>query len=327
MTLPRAACILLISLCLTSTHAVAATWSNIFVFGDSLADAGNNFIGLNGQTTPTPISGNDFIAHDPYASTRYSNGPVWVEDFAAHQGFALKPSLLGGTDYAFGGATTSGPDHTAPTLFDQAGFFLKDYKAAAPSDALYLIEGGGNNARDALEVAAASANPLAALSIVAQAATAYAQDELQLISLLRSKGARTFLVANVPDLGRSPAVMAGGSGAAAAATFVAQLFNQALQTILPVPGVTLFDDYTTIDAVLDHRNSHGLTNVTDACAAGPAVCTTPESYFFWDGIHPTAAGHRLIAEAAISAIPEPSAAALMLPALGLLALARQRRRA
>jgi len=37
-----------------------------------------------------------------YLSGVYSNGPVWASDFATMIGLPLGPSLLGGTDFAFG---------------------------------------------------------------------------------------------------------------------------------------------------------------------------------------------------------------------------------
>src|SRR5215813_14070278 len=40
----------------------------------------------------------------PYFDGRFSNGPVWVEDFAANSGLKVDPALRGGTNYAVGGA-------------------------------------------------------------------------------------------------------------------------------------------------------------------------------------------------------------------------------
>ena len=71
--------------------AGAAAFSNLFVFGDSLSDSGNNAAVLDATypyppgtlRTATPISSPTFIPELPYASNRYSNGPVWVEGLAA----------------------------------------------------------------------------------------------------------------------------------------------------------------------------------------------------------------------------------------------------
>ena len=69
----------------------------------------------------------------------------------------------------------------------------------------------------------------------------------------------------------------------------------------------------------------GLVNVTDACGAPTAHCD-PATALYWDGIHPTAAGHALLAQGMlVVAVPEPSEVALMLT--GLVFIAAWRRRA
>ena len=51
----------------------------------------------------------------PYAGGRFSNGPVWVEGLAAGLGLGpLAPSVLGGTNYAFGGAQTGTTPNARP---------------------------------------------------------------------------------------------------------------------------------------------------------------------------------------------------------------------
>jgi outer membrane lipase/esterase len=73
---------------------------------------------------------------------------------------------------------------------------------------------------------------------------------------------------------------------------------------------------------------HGFTNVTDACGAA-AVGTDCNTYEYWDGIHPTAAAHMVIADAfltATGAVPEPSTWAMMLlgfAGIGFLAYRRK----
>ena len=57
--------------------------------------------------------------------------------------------------------------------------------------------------------------------------------------------------------------------------------------------------------VVANPASFGLSNVTERCYTGDDitfngsgdVCPTPSSYLFWDGIHPTATGHALLAQA------------------------------
>src|SRR5580698_1999619 len=68
----------------------------IYAFGDSLTDVGNIYTATGG-TTPGA----------PYVGGQFTNGNVWVQDLASSLGVpSLKPSLLGGTDYAYGTAET-----------------------------------------------------------------------------------------------------------------------------------------------------------------------------------------------------------------------------
>src|SRR6516165_6857452 len=82
------------SLFLWARAAHADPISAIVVFGDSLSDVGNTYIAAG-------------IPPAPYYQGHYSNGPIWIEQLASKLGIAAPtPSLLGGTDYAFGGAET-----------------------------------------------------------------------------------------------------------------------------------------------------------------------------------------------------------------------------
>src|SRR5688572_33150549 len=105
--------------------AAALPFNSLVVFGDSLSDAGNNawmFDNVIGPPTrtPVPISTPVFIPTQPYDAARYSNGPVWVEQFAASLGMSATASLLGGTNSAFGGARTGPAGSSFPfSLVDQ----------------------------------------------------------------------------------------------------------------------------------------------------------------------------------------------------------------
>lgn len=82
-------------------------------------------------------------------------------------------------------------------------------------------------------------------------------------------------------------------------------------------GVTFFDTYAFLDDVVQQPAAYGFTNAVDACGSiAGADCSR---YVFWDGLHPTAAMHQVIANAAFAAtVPEPSMLALL--ALGLAGL-------
>ncbi len=306
-----------------------AGYSNLFIFGDSLSDSGNNAIVLAPNVTPVPISGNSFIPTFPYASGHYTNGPVWAQSFAAALGLSAIPSLAGGTDYAFGGATT-GPlsanllSPFPPSLETQAASFLGQHGNVAPSDALYVVAGGGNNARDALNaIFGCGANPLCIGGVIQSTAIAFATDIGTIVGELELAGAQHIVVWDTPDVGLAPAILASGAAASALGTLLASSMNDALLAAIGGdPDVDLFDLFALQDSLAANPGAFGLTNVTDACAQ--FVACNPSTYLFWDGIHPTSGGHLLIGNAMVALVPEPTTLALF--GVGLAGLAASRRR-
>jgi outer membrane lipase/esterase len=291
---------------LTALPASASIYDSLVVFGDSLSDNGNNasVIGSNaGQT----ITGNTYVPSQPYGSGAYSNGPVWASDAAAKLGVPLQPSLPGGTDYAFGGATTGPAGSGFPySLLTQANQYLSTHTASAT--ALYVIAGGGNDARAALGQIAACAG-LCAGPTVATTATQYATNVGAIVDALQASGAKHIVVWNTPNLGLAPAVAA--AGATGLGTFLAGSMNAALAArLLGEPGVTTFDIFGLGTSIALNPGAYGFTNVTDAC--GAIIGANCNTYAYWDGIHPTAAAHEVIADAFLAvAVPEPSTWVLM----------------
>lgn len=309
-----------------SAAAPAAAYSNVVVFGDSLSDSGNNAIRL-GTDPNQVITGNGYVPTRPYGSGTYSNGDVWATSFAAGLGLAALPSLAGGTDYAYGGAETRGRGFP-PSLRTQ----VNTYAGTAPADAadtLFVIAGGGNNALGTLERIAGGASATRTLK---QATSRYVSDVVLMVDQLQALGAQRIVVWNTPDIGLAPATLAnGGADAAQLGTLISSTFNSSLASALAgETGVTLFDVFGLVHTVVANPGAYGLANVTDAC--GAIVGCNPSTYLFWDGEHPTSAGHAIIANALLgtqmalaSPVPEPET--LWLMGAGVVVLLARRRRA
>jgi len=339
----RAVTVIALGLAATvSAGAHAVAFNQLVIFGDSLSDTGNNALALPGlpgvppgTETPVPISGNNFVPILPYASGRYSNDKVWADTFATAFGVGAAPSLLGGTNFAFGGATTGIPTAPVPTLLSQISMFLAGAGGAAPPGALYVVAGGGNNARATFEaIAIGGGNPD---TIIPADADAFANDVKTMVETLTDAGATKIVLWNVPDTGTTPAARSFGPLAAALATAIAEAMNDALLATLGAFGllddVMLFDVFARVQAVANDPTAFGLEDAQNACAQFNACILGDPAFdpsflnghFFWDGIHPTSAGHAILAQAMIAFVPEPGVLALLAIALLALGWARSRR--
>lgn len=311
-----------------------AAYNGIVFFGDSLSDSGNNFLALGPVTAPQPpitpngaITSNGFIPALPYVGAPipvYSNGPVWASLFAAQLGLASSatPSLAGGGNFAFGGATTGGTTGFPFSLTAQVNQFLGATGGTAPGSFLYVVAGGGNDARAALSAIASGAN---VFTTIGSASFSYANNVGNIVDQLQLAGANDIVVWNTPNLGTAPASLAQGPAAASLGTSVAEAMNGALATRLAGEvGVQTFDLFGAVAGVIANPAAYGLTNVDDACLLG--TCGA-DNYLFWDGIHPSARGHQILAQQMYAqVVPEPET--YLLFAVGLAALAwRSRKRA
>ena len=326
--------------------ATGATISGIYIFGDSLSDPGNNAIRFGSDAAASPpvnitlqsdITGNSFIPTFPYATNyQYTNGNVWAYQFAESLGLptAVAGPVLGGglgANYASAGAAT-GPlsnSQFVPSLLTQTATFVASLGAAgAPVDALYVVAGGGNNARAAMTAIAGGADPTA--TILATAGQ-FAADVGSIVDTLQANGAENIIVWDAPNLGLSPAITANGSAAASLATMLTKTMNAFLAARLASErNIRTFDLFGLITAVNATPGAYGFTNVSDA---GGAIAGADLSQFLsWDGIHPTAAGHSVLAQSMYNfttSVPEIDAAggsSVVALVFGYLSLIEQRRR-
>ena len=300
-----------------------APYSGIVVFGTSLSDSGNAFALRGATNTPPDYDMNPLLVPNaPYTrgGHHFSDGATWVEQLARSFGLAgaVRPAYGSdsriATNYAVGGARAcDAPGDGSVNLADQVTAFLADSSGVAPPDALYVIEMGGNDVRDAIVTALGVLQAGATLQQAAQAAgpiLACAQQAIRAaIVTLEQAGARHFLVWTAPDLGLTPAIRSLGPGAMALATSLAWMFNT--QRLLPTVhtlgqasddiDIAMLDAFTLLQQINAHPANFGLTNTTTACVTPreePFFCQTADEYLFWDGIHPTRAAHALVAHEA-----------------------------
>jgi phospholipase/lecithinase/hemolysin len=302
---------------LAAGMAQAPTFSQIIVFGDSLSDDGNlahrarDTVGFSYPSSNFNYSDyrftNDLAPITDPGSHLYSR--VWHEQLA--KSFLSLPvatnSLDGGTDFAFGGATTkdgtqqrtiiSNPFPFAGGNFtitiDNMGKQVADYLANHTPDpnALYIVWGGGNDLFDDQS---------------ATNVTNTANRVGVLIQRLANAGARNFLVPNVPPLGAVPNSFGDPNRVASldsdSASYRDQLNSVIASTVSALSGggitvqVYTFDVWLDVLRVLAEPSKYGFVNVTDPAQGNSSV--NPDQYLFWDDIHPTTAGHHQLASEA-----------------------------
>jgi phospholipase/lecithinase/hemolysin len=292
--------------------AAQAPFGRIVVFGTSLSDPGNAFALAGGTNTPPDYDNDPFLVpNTPYArgGHHFSNGATWVEQLARPMGLAgsVGAAFRGSgaaTNYAVGGARAR-EFGDSPTLSMQVGAFLRDSGGSAPSNALYVVEMGGNDLRDALQAFATGGD---GGPIIVDALTAIGEN----IATLYAAGARKLLVWNAPNIGLTPAIAPLGPVVAGLANALTQAFNAKLEAevLVPLsalPGIEIvrLDVYAKLNEIVAAPAGFGLTTVNKACitpAVAPFACTNFDEYLFWDGIHPTKAAHAILAQTAASAL-------------------------
>jgi phospholipase/lecithinase/hemolysin len=261
------------------------TYSQIVVFGASLSDNGNAV-----SIVPGLFPG------APYYPGRASNGLLWIDLVAADLGNEVKPFLNGGTNYAVGGARTCEISGTSGNPFDmcyQANLYLTAVLNKADASALYVVDAAsvGNN------IFAVINNGLSNSEITTQAPS----DIAKIMDKLYKAGARKFLVTNVPDVGATPRGQ--GLPSPATATALSDSFNATLNNEL----ANFRASHTGADVRLADFKSAvaiktGFTNTTDPCVVNLVACATPDTYTYWDNLHPTAATGRNMAKAALAVL-------------------------
>ncbi len=268
--------------------------ADLFFFGDSLSDEGNFYLVSGGTFPPSPL----------YFNGRFSDGVLWTERVAAalDEPVAL-PSLIGGTNYSFNGARATGVSpYGTPDLVTQIDTYLLSHGGEADPDDVFFIWAGANDIFYGATYGEIDFIPQAVLAISGA------------IRDLYDAGARKIVVLDLPLLGQTPffnKVEASASALNAATTAFNSLLSGQIQSLrrefrqLEIADVKISRLFQTATRT---PRLFGLRNVTDSAtlfdplsgigyALAPHV--DPSRYLFWDSIHPTAQGHKIIAAYAL----------------------------
>ncbi|KAJ3247920.1 hypothetical protein HDU78_002673 [Chytriomyces hyalinus] len=268
---------------------------DIVTFGDSVSDNGNIFA----------LYGNP---QAPYYKGRFSNGPVWVEYLSQY----LSDAQL--HDFAYGGSCanvsnsqsipyggTSMTTADLPDLAQQLTFFKKSqFSKLSPDSTIYTVFAGANDMNYAAAVGKFPDPASIAGSVV------------NMVDSLIAFGAKNIVVNNLPPLDKTPRGYSSPSYAGLLALLSNQ-YNEALEAGLArinkeTPSVNIIrnnlNKLFTYAVSEEGRKDFGIDVYQTMCynATAATVCTKPDTYLFWDTIHPTTKGHTAVAQYAYNQI-------------------------
>lgn len=318
-TLAAAICASATSLGAAQAASLADPFTSFILFGDSLSDTGNLFA-QSGDTFPPP----------PYFDGRFSNGPLWADQITTLFESQLKPTA----NFAFAGAKAVTDADPVPDFELQLGLYgTSPFTTVQGARPLVSVFFGGND----LRAIGGSTDPVTDGTAVAVALG-------QTVNGLIGAGITDIALWNAPDISKTPAVALFepanvASTAAASAAFNAQISLEADRLRGLGANVYEIDFATQFDAVVTDPASFGFTDAVlpclfpDATVAGlfgqPQLCSGADvaGRAFFDGFHPNAQGHELIAQtfqADMAHVPLPASGLLLLAGMGGLVVMRKR---
>lgn len=286
----------------------------MFVFGDSLGDAGNNnyFPHSKVRANFTPYG----VSFFPHPTGRFTNGRTTVDFLATYLGLPFVPPYLQpkknssrGINFASGGSgllDSTGAGENIITLsrqvfqFEHFSYILRKthpFGAAQAksyiSNSLYVITAGGN------DIGAYFANTTFQNAITPQQfVTSLLTKFDQYIARLYRAGARKFLVVDISAVGCTPYTRLAGYFIAQGecldiANQLAVAYNTALKSLVDhlnkkLAGVTILrlNTYDYFLNIIQNAEAYGFKNANTACCGSglfnaEVSCgkTTPQNLF------------------------------------------------
>jgi outer membrane lipase/esterase len=304
---------------LAATPALAANpnnYSALYVFGDSLVDAGNINV-ITGGTVPNKALG--------YFDGRFTNGYNYV-DYINYQlfGSATKASLRGGNNFAFGGARVVTDARDAiPDINPQVASYLTRSGGTADPNALYILNAGGNDIFALGRFAAGDPSQLLPFTNSADYVNAIVNQYAGAVQTLNDLGARNIVITGIPN------------ATVQQARDIDALLQAKLDTLTLAQDTELYR-YSYIsffDRLATNPGSLGLPPLrTDrSCIQLQAQATGCVGIFSFDGTHPTAAVQSalfrdMVRQFGLSSVPEPASWGMMIAGFAMAGAAVRRRR-
>ncbi len=269
---------------------LAHSYNSLVVFGDSLSDTGN-LCGPCGSNPENELVDYDHLFCEMYLSG-FTDGLLWTEYLAEHIGhLGFKPSDHGGHNFAIGGATSE-------NLAEQVKACLARELVINPSTLVVLWVGGNdvkNYFKDNMTIPKHGDGPLTRRIL---------RNLEKSIRQLAAKGAKSFLIPNLPPLDQAPLVKA---------LLTMQNLFLPLYSSAPAGALTLSERIKTtivhfntqqknLLARLKHDLDIEIHEIDVFELFSEAIAESDKNLFFYDGFHPSWFAHRLIARKAVQVI-------------------------
>lgn len=300
------------SFAMVSSAALSVTsdgsYSGLYVFGDSLVDAGNISI-FTGGARPNESLG--------YFDGRFTNGFNYPDLLSASLfGTVTTPSIAGGNNYAFGGARVVNHGDAVPDLQAQLNFYAAAAGGAGDPDALYILNFGGN---DIFGLLSGATGGLTATAYADAVVSTYAGG----VQFLDGLGARNILITGIPNATEPVAYQLDARLQSA----LDSLVLGADTTLLRYSYLDFFARLQANPAALGLPPLDTTTSCLQARTPGPGIDCT--GIFSFDGTHPTAAVQAALARDIndqFGIVPEPATWVMLIGGFGLVGAALRSRR-
>lgn len=292
----------------------AASYSNLWIFGDSFSDNGAtvDILPLLKAVGSPPLPKNGKLTDDK----------LWVEFFAESLGMSERAENVWNKysrnpgNYSMIAASSLRKNLIIQDFPDQIDAFEEKFKSFDPN-ALIVVQMGINDALDAMKTFGTKAPQgreaamIAADAYLEKAMLMYEAEFQRLISL----GGKKFLVVNSPDLGLAPFARQ------RKATEIAHLFSLKLNAKIKGIVAKLSKSNRSVSIksmdllakLIDfriHPASYGIAdNLIYDLPCGQRgldnkVCTEPSKYFYYDLNHPTSQINEVIANEAVKIVSQ-----------------------